>query len=204
MGTWPLPEGFRAGPSLLLAKYFSSFDLTPAMLVALTGTPGTGKSTAGELMRSGRTVIELSELVRMGKVSTVLDRQRDSLEVDTDELDEAVRKELAGRDALLVGHLSHFLSVDLIIVLRCRPSVLASRLRARGWPERKVRENIEAEGCDVILVESVDSGREVVEIDTTELTAERTTSAIEEILAGEREKYAVGHVDWSDEVMSWF
>lgn len=174
------------------------------MLVALTGTPGTGKSTAGELMRSGRTVIELSELVRMGKVSTVLDRQRDSLEVDTDELDEAVRKELAGRDALLVGHLSHFLSVDLIIVLRCRPSVLASRLRARGWPERKVRENIEAEGCDVILVESVDSGREVVEIDTTELTAERTAGAIEEILAGEREKYAVGHVDWSDEVMSWF
>lgn len=149
-------------------------------------------------------MIELSDLVRQGKVSTVLDRERDSLEVDTDELDEVVRSSLPEGDAVLVGHLSHFLSVDLVIVLRCRPSVLADRLRSRGWSDRKIRENIEAEGCDVILVEAVDSDAEVAEIDTTHLSAEGTAAAIEEVLAGEREKYAVGHVDWSDEVMSWF
>ena len=175
------------------------------MLVALTGTPGTGKSTAAELIRRrGLEVVEISDLVRSGKVSTVLDEERDSLEVDIDELDDTVRKELAGRDAVLVGHLSHFLSVDLIIVLRCRPSVLADRLRARGWSEAKVRENLEAEGCDVILVEAVESDAPVAEIDATDLPAEGVADAIEEVLAGEREKYAAGHVDWSDEVMGWF
>jgi adenylate kinase len=175
------------------------------MLVALTGTPGTGKSTAAELLRyRGREVREISDIVRSGKVSTVLDEERGSLEVDTEELDEVVGKELEGRDALLVGHLSHFLSVDLIIVLRCRPSVLAERLRVRGWSDDKVGENVEAEGCDVILVEAVENGAEVAEIDTTDLPAERVADAIEEVLAGEREKYAAGHVDWSDEVMGWF
>ncbi len=152
----------------------------------------------------GYTVVEISDIVREGKVTTVLDEERGSLEVDTDELDEAIHRELPSRDAIVVGHLSHYLSVDLIIVLRCRPSVLAKRLSARGWAEAKVRENVEAEGCDVILVEAVDSDAEVVEIDTTELPAEQVADAIEEVLAGEREKYAVGNVDWSDEVMSWF
>ncbi|HOK27516.1 MAG TPA: AAA family ATPase, partial [Methanomassiliicoccaceae archaeon] len=110
------------------------------MLVALTGTPGTGKSTAGELLRiRGYTVVEISDIVREGKVTTVLDEERGSLEVDTDELDEAIHRELPSRDAIVVGHLSHYLSVDLIIVLRCRPSVLAKRLSARGWAEAKVR-----------------------------------------------------------------
>lgn len=174
------------------------------MLVALTGTPGTGKSTAAELLRRrGREVVEISDIVRSGRVSTALDEERDSLEVDTDELDEVVRKEY-GRGTILVGHLSHFLSVDLIIVLRCRPSVLAERLRARGWSDVKIRENVEAEGCDVILVEAVESGAAVAEIDATSMSAEQVADAIEEVLAGEREKYAAGNVDWSDEVMGWF
>jgi len=159
----------------------------------------------GELLRAGgRKVIELSDLIREGKVPTVLDEERNSLEVDVDELDEAVRKELPDSDAVLVGHLSHFLTVDLVIVLRCRPSVLEERLRGRGWSEKKIRENLEAEGCDVILVEAMDSGAEVAEIDATKLTPAQAAAAAEEILSGEREKYAPGNVDWSDEVMGWY
>ena len=175
------------------------------MIVALTGTPGTGKSTIGELLRSsGWTVVELSDIVRDGKVSTSLDTERGSLEVDPEELDKAVSSTLPSGDALLIGHLSHLLTVDLIIILRCRPSVLAERLRSRGWSEDKIWENMEAEACDVILGESVEMGGEVVELDTTSLDPSQAVAAVEEILAGEREKYAIGHVDWSDEVMGWF
>ncbi|NLI74199.1 MAG: AAA family ATPase [Euryarchaeota archaeon] len=174
------------------------------MLVALTGTPGTGKSTASELIRSQYDVVEIIDLVMKGGVSTVLDEDRDSLEIDTGELDEYMLNELIDRDVILVGHLSHFLSVGLIIVLRCQPSKLASRLRSRGWNDSKIKENIEAEGCDVILVESIETAAEVCEIDTTNMSAREVADVIEEILAGEREKYAPGYVDWSNEVMSWF
>ena len=91
----------------------------------------------------------------------------------------------------------------MVIVLRCRPSVLAKRLKARGYPDRKVAENAEAEALDVILVESVETGREVYEIDTTNITPEEAADAVMSILAGEKEKYAIGNIDWSEEALDW-
>lgn len=43
------------------------------------------------------------------------------------------------------GHLSHFLDVDAIVVLRCSPSVLSQRLTQRGYGGAKVRANVEWE-----------------------------------------------------------
>jgi adenylate kinase len=93
---------------------------------------------------------------------------------------------------------------DLVVVLRCRPSVLEKRLLAREWPLAKVRENVEAEALDVILVEAVESSVETVEVDTTEMSEGLVVAALEEILAGERAKYAIGNVDWSQEVLGWY
>jgi adenylate kinase len=129
---------------------------------------------------------------------------RGSLEVDPDVLADRVPALLPLGEVILVGHLSHLLPVDLVIVLRCRPSVLEARLRGRDWPEAKVRENLEAEALDVILVEAVESDAETVEIDTTEMTAAQVADAVENILTGEREKYAVGNIDWSQEVLGWY
>jgi len=74
----------------------------------------------------------------------------------------------------------------------------------RGWADAKVRENMEAEALDVILVEAVESERETVEIDTTEMSKDQVADAVEDVLAGEREKYAVGNIDWSQEVLGWY
>ncbi len=65
-------------------------------------------------------------------------------------------------------------------------------------------ENMEAEGCDVILVEAMESGIPVCEIDTTALDVDQVADAVEEILGGERKKYEPGHVDWSEEVLGWY
>jgi broad-specificity NMP kinase len=66
-----------------------------------------------------------------------------------------------------------------------------------------VAENAEAEALDVILVESVETGREVYEIDTTGISPEETADAVFEILAGEKKKYAIGNIDWSEEALDW-
>ncbi len=180
-------------------------SVLPYVIVSLTGTPGTGKSSVGSVLATrGRLVLELGDLVKEHRLYEAMDEERQSLEVDPEVLEERLPSLLPSGDFILVGHLSHLVPVDLVIVLRCRPSVMEQRLKARGWPEAKVRENMEAEALDVILVEAVESEQETVEIDTTSLTVQQVADAVEEILAGEREKYAVGNIDWSQEVLGWY
>jgi adenylate kinase len=168
--------------------------------LALTGTPGTGKSTIARILATrGLSIIELGDLAKEKDLLEEFDLDRDTYEVDVERLDRAIGETEEGGTTVLVGHLSHLVTCDMIIVLRCRPSVLAARLRARGYPETKVAENAEAEALDVILVESVETGREVYEVDTTNITEEEAADAVVSILAGEKEKYAIGNIDWSED-----
>jgi len=140
------------------------------MRVALTGTPGTGKSSvARELRVLGEEVLDLNELARRHGLLRRYDGRRGSWEVDLRRLDGLVRGGLREGRVFLEGHLSHLLSVDWAIVLRCSPPVLRRRLRERRCPEAKVRENSLAEALDVITIEATGRlGRErVVELDAT-------------------------------------
>ncbi|MCQ5376267.1 MAG: adenylate kinase family protein [Methanomassiliicoccales archaeon] len=178
------------------------------MVIAITGTPGTGKSSVAAILRSrGFEIIEISDLAKEENIVCGYDEKRDSYEVDLSKLDEVLLKKIQRKDVFVVGHLSHLVDpdiIDMIIVLRCSPSVLGIRLRNLGWKEPKVRENMEAEACDVILIEALERSNEVYEIDTTSRTPEEVAVCIMEILAGEKEKYAYGNIDWSEEVLSWF
>lgn len=173
------------------------------MLIALTGTPGTGKSTVAlGLQAKGWKVLEVNDLAKRHGLLRSKDQTRDSYDLDPDDLQEALEKE-GLIEGLLVGHLSHLLDVDMIIVLRCRPEVLAARLETRRWPLAKVRENALAESLDIILAEAIDSEAPVFEVNTTELSLPETEGAVLAILAGEKEKYAVGNIDWSEEALRW-
>jgi adenylate kinase len=171
------------------------------MKVALTGTPGVGKTSVASLV-SDIEVVSVNNLAKRFNAIVGMDEERDTAEVDVDTLANVVA-EMEG-DVLLEGHLSHLLEVDQAIVLRCSPTVLKQRLSTKGWSDAKVRENLEAEAVDVILIEAVDAVTQVCEIDTTSLRIEEVSRAVEEILSGESEKYPVGHVDWSQEVFDWF
>jgi adenylate kinase len=194
-GVRPLPLNYVL--VLLLVQY--------CVIVSITGTPGTGKSSVGVVLaRRGHTIIELGDLIKEHGLYDGRDEERDSLEVDTEVLNARLPALLPRGEAILLGHLSHLVTADLVIVLRCRPSVLEKRLQSRGWPAGKVRENVQAEVLDVILVEAVESGRETVEIDTTALGPHEVADGVEAILKGERKKYEIGNVDWSSEVLDWF
>ena len=175
------------------------------MRVAISGTPGTGKTSVGETLNSrGHAVIELNDFIKKKRLEGRLDRRRGTREVDVKALDEALLASVTEQNVICIGHLAHLLTVDIIIILRCRPSVLRQRLERRAYPKRKITENVEAEACDVILVEAAETGKTVLEIDTTTRTPGETAEAVEEILAGEREKYVMGNIDWSEEVLDWF
>jgi adenylate kinase len=99
---------------------------------------------------------------------------------------------------VLESHLAHLLDVDRVVVLRCRPDVLESRLRERGERDAKARENAESEALDVVLTEAVEThgAERVYEIDTTDVGAEAVAAEIEAAVAGERDPSA-GTVDFT-------
>lgn len=98
------------------------------MRVALTGTPGTGKTTVAELVDADLEVVHLNDVVRKEGLHDRRDPERGSLVADL----EALEARLASRDDLLVeSHLAHHLPADRAIVLRCNPRELRERLLAR-------------------------------------------------------------------------
>ncbi|MUV61697.1 adenylate kinase family protein [Halobacterium sp. CBA1126] len=166
------------------------------MRVAVTGTPGTGKTTATEHLDTALEVVHLNDVIDEEGLYTEVDEARDSKVADLD----AVRDYLEGRDDVLVeSHLSHLLDADRVVVLRCAPGELERRLVERGEPTEKAEENAESEALDVILSEAVQRhGREhVYEIDTTDRDPEAVADDIDAVLAGERDPSA-GEVDFTE------
>ncbi len=168
---------------------------------AVTGTPGVGKTSSCHFVKSHQ-VVHVSELVDRFGLGQTRDRARSTRVVDVEKL--ALEVERMKGSMVIEGHLSHLLHPDVAIVLRCSPNVLEKRLTAKGWDMAKVRETVEAEAVDVILIESLENVPAVLEIDTTRRTPKGTGRAIEEIIAGERQKYRIGNVDWSQEVLGWY
>ncbi len=82
---------------------------------------------------------------------------------------------------ILESHLAHYIA-DIMIILRVYPPELKMRLKTRGYSEEKIRENIEAEALDVILVEAFEWCKKVFEIDTTGKSIEETGQDIEKIV----------------------
>lgn len=169
------------------------------MRVAVTGSPGTGKTTATDRLETNLTVVHMNDLIEEQGFVTGRDEERDTFVADL----EAVREWLTGRNDLLIeSHLAHHLQVDHVVVLRCDPHILEERVIERGEPPEKARENAESEALDVILSEAVTQhGRNnVYEIVTTDRTPADVAREIEAVVAGEREPAAgsVSYLDYLD------
>ena len=167
------------------------------MRVAVTGTPGTGKTTATEHLDTDLATVHLNEVIESEGLSTGRDEERGSLVADMD----ALATWLDGRDDVVVeSHLAHHFDADRVVVLRAHPDTVVERLRGRGDSDSKARENAESEALDVILSEAVSRhGREqVYEIETTDRDPDAVAAAIAAVLAGEREPSAgtVDYVEW--------
>jgi adenylate kinase len=105
---------------------------------------------------------------------------------------------------ILDSHLSHFMDSSGIIVLRCDPNILAERLRARGYGDQKVLENVQSEILDVILCEATESDIPVWEVDCSHDSIAESADSIEQILKGKSDDYLPGKTDWSSEMDKWF
>ncbi|NIN69795.1 MAG: dephospho-CoA kinase [Anaerolineae bacterium] len=170
------------------------------MLLALTGTPGTGKSTVAALLGGlGYPICDLNRLAQERGALKAYDERRETWAVDVNKLARALPPD---RPLVLVGHFSHLLAVDLAIVLRCHPETLRERLEARGWKQTKVQENVEAEALGVIAQEA-SAEVETIEIDATTASPDGIAREVADLLeGGSREPYR--HIDWSEVILEWY
>lgn len=174
------------------------------MLVAISGTPGTGKtSVCGKLRDDGYSVADLNKLAAETDSIQGVDAERDVDIVDTDALRESIR-ELDNELVFLDGHFSHLMDVDITIVLRCHPEELKRRLEQKNWKKEKIMENVEAEAIDAITIEAIELNDRTFEIDTTERSIDETAETVLKIVKGETEEYTVGQIDWSGVILDWY
>ena len=178
------------------------------MWVALTGTPGTGKSSIATLLQKhGYTIVRLHQLAKEYKCTDGIDTKRNSQLIDIDKLNKTIKKTFT-IDTLIFfeGHLGHLLkAIDKVVILRCHPNELNRRLKKKKWNTKKIKENIDAEIIDVILCEAVEhhSKKNIFEIDTTKKTIEEVSAIIINIVKKNfqpTKPYTIGQIDWSEEI----
>lgn len=180
--------------------------------IALTGTPGTGKTSLARRLRAeGIRVVDLKRFVARHGGVVGLDRARKSRIVDPERVSRRLQR-VFGAEARLVleSHWSHAIpGVDAAIVLRVRPHTLERRLRARGWSERKVIENAEAEALGIIYEEArqrLRRGR-LLQIDATRLTraslGRRVAQAVRDPEA-RLTNVEIRPLNWSEDILRWF
>jgi len=164
---------------------------------ALTGTPGTGKTSISKLLDQ--------------KIIALSDYYKDSSEGKTEsgewiiDIDKIKKNVFITEDSILEGHFAHeFDNIDEIIVLRCDPKVLVERLNKRGYSKEKIRENLEAEAIGTIYSESLEllGAKDVVQLDTSSNKAPECAQILREYMNGNIKLDE--SFDYSERIMEWY
>ena len=146
-------------------------------VIAVTGTPGTGKTTVARRISKEKVCkyVDVTKLIKENKIYDSYDRKKKAYDVDTKKLNNFLIKlillEEKNKTKCLVidSHLSHYLPsryVDLCIVAKTDLKKLKKRLEKRGYSKAKVRENMDAEIFDVCLNEAREEGHKIKVIST--------------------------------------
>lgn len=186
------------------------------MIIALSGTPGTGKTTVCGIIkehsqyRKQYNITDLNKLVLDEKIYTGKDEARDTYIADMDMLEKRVQEIISevpkSMDVIMEGHLSHLLPADAVIVLRAHPVALRKRLGKRiEYSFKKVKENANAEALDVILVESVQRCDKVFEINTTDMNPLAVVKSVVSIIGSLKrgknpDEFLPGKINWIEQV----
>ena len=159
------------------------------MIIAISGVPGTGKSSSAK---------ELSKLIKVPvvenknlNVSYEYDKARKCKILDPEDVARFLSSkfDLKHQDVIFSSTLSHLLPksmVKMCFVLRCSPDVLTRRLKRRRYSKSKINENVEAELIDLILIEALKKGHKVHEIDTTNKSPKEVALEMKRVLEGKK------------------
>ena len=179
----------------------------------VTGSPGTGKTTIAKKLSKLLSLEYLNpaEIALRERFVKEYDERLRTFVVDIELLRNYLYELLGNmsKSYVIDTHLVEAIpqsTIDLVIVLRLNPKELFNRLRLRNYPLQKIKENVQSEFLDYILVKSIELfGEERVhEIDTTGRSIQ---SIVEEILEVKKDpsRKKLGIVNWlsREELIKW-
>lgn len=132
------------------------------MRILVAGSPGTGKTTMSERLAEelGCDHVDVSALIRASKTYDRYNDELDTYEFDARKARRMLKKHLQDKcDFIVDTHsvdVARGIKFDRIFVLRTTSDVLYQRLLTRGYPPKKIRENIECEIFGVVHEDCTD------------------------------------------------
>lgn len=142
------------------------------MIIAITGTPGSGKTTLSkELAKELKyKYFDLTQFIKKNKLYESYDKELDTLIVNIRTLSKTVKEHIKDKKNIIIdSHLSHLLPkkiIDLCIVVTCiNRKKLKQRLIERKYSEQKINDNLEAEIFEVCLTEAQEKKHIIITID---------------------------------------
>ncbi len=163
-------------------------------VLAITGTPGTGKSTLAKLLEKKLGFFRLELHSHYPEISTGYDKRNKCYEVDGIKFEKLVRRTIKEKEGKFPGiiidtHMSHKLSkrmIDLCIVLTCSDlKELERRLKKRRYSKTKTRENLDAEIFQTCSVEARERGHKIIVFNGQETPLAQISKEIQKKLRGQ-------------------
>ncbi|KAL9122278.1 MAG: hypothetical protein Q9187_001174 [Circinaria calcarea] len=130
--------------------------------IIVTGTPGVGKTSHCELLaqRTGFIHLPINQVVKERSCHDGWDEVLQCWIVDDDKLLDAIEDEVKQGGCIIDWHACDLFPqswIDLVVVLRTDSTHLYDRLKARGYVEAKLQENLDSEIMEVLLSEARES-----------------------------------------------
>ncbi|MCR4369506.1 MAG: AAA family ATPase [archaeon] len=153
------------------------------MKIGITGTPGVGKTAVSLELAKYYKLSALNEKeFALSKGIGEFDAQENELVVPLPKLERALNKEKSG---IFEGHLLCEIKADFdyLVLLRCHPELLETRLEARGYKAEKVQDNVFCEGieyCKKHALRNYARGK-IIEIESRKSIKETTNAIINEL-----------------------
>ena len=113
---------------------------TPIRSIGIIGTPGCGKTTLCN--RLGLPIISLRDFAEQhGCLGPV--ESDGAAPIDVEKLAQLWQQ--PSQLSLVDSHLAHYMPLDALVVVRCHPDELKTRLESRDYSPEKVQANVEVE-----------------------------------------------------------
>lgn len=159
----------------------------PRPKALITGTPGVGKTThcrkIAEVLKSK--CVTVGEILANTPYVIYIPKLATYEIIDLASAAEIVRRAVGPGDVVDTHVVELSPDPEAVVVLRKAPDVLFRELVDRGWPLKKVLDNVWAEMLDVVYVKAREKWSGAVQIDVTKRSHGETFEAIRRCVVGD-------------------